>query len=115
MDYENIIAEIVGEEYKNYWFTLKPKIYYKDNEPFGLIGSKELHGITYLATTAINTDYDFTIGMIRDIINFYNKGEICLLSGTKDRENNIRKGLSRFKFRFEYNNDILYAYGGKNV
>ena len=112
MDYETEILYIAGEEYGSQWVEIQPKVYYKDGEPYGLIGTVVGDSITYIASTARNVDDDFTIGMIRDIIRYYNSGKICLISGTLSRQDLIRRGLSRFDFEFKQDGNKMYAYGG---
>jgi len=113
MNYKNIISEIVGDKYVDVWLKLKPKVYYKNNKPYGLmVVSDGPDGYRSIATTCINVNYNFTIGMIRDIIYHYNESPICLISGTKDRHSTLVKALdSRFNFRYETVGDILFAFG----
>lgn len=113
MDYKNIISEIVGDKYVDDWLKLEPKVYYKDNKPYGLMSiTDNQDGYKYIATTCIDVNYNFTIGMIRDIIHHYNQSPICLISGTKYRHSILIEALdSKFNFRYETVGDILFAFG----
>lgn len=114
MDYKNIISEIIGDKnIVDIWVSLKPKVYYKNNKPFGLITTYNSEdGYKYLATACIDVNYNFTIGMIRDIIRYYKKEPICLVSNTKNRHKIIIKALNtRFKFTHKTTGNTLFSFG----
>lgn len=113
MDYKSIIAQVVGNVHVNDWFKLEPKVYYKDDKPYGLIADIDKDGIKYLSCTVSNPENAFTVGMIRDIVQHYNNGMICLITDDDDYQDLIRRSLRRYNFEFFVNDGVLFSYGGK--
>ena len=44
---KDIITEIVGEELAESWLLLKPKIYYKDDKPYGMVATIDINGALF--------------------------------------------------------------------
>lgn len=92
------------------WVEMNPKRYYKDGKIQGLMSTKEVDGVTYIGCMA---DGLFTYNMIKDIIMLYETRVICLIVDTKSEQELIRRALSRYSFRYEYRDDIMYAIGDR--
>ena len=113
MNYKQEIQTVVGKELVDDWLALKPKVYYKDSEPYGVIGIHtilETPDLLYIFCGAINADAPFTRAMLRDIIHFYTHNSVCLLSEHRPAWGLLKKALGRYGFVFKEDNDILYAY-----
>ena len=113
MNYKQEIQTVVGKELVDDWLALKPKVYYKDGEPHGVIGVHtipETPDLLYLFCGAITPDSPFTRAMLRDIIHFINSDSVCLLSEHRPAWVRLKKVLGRYGFIFKEECDILYAY-----
>ena len=105
------IQEIVGEMYLQDWLLLSPTVYYKDGQPYGVIGTYYAHDdVQYIASSTRNPSIPFTKNMIRDIIRLYKQHSVCLISGDKDSWGRLASALSRYHFTYTYGEDVMYAY-----
>lgn len=107
---EEQIRLIVDECDVDSWVSLSPKIYYKDSKPYGLIGCRCIDGVVYIASTVVSPDKPFTKSMIKEIIRLYNNYKICLITDDKDYHEHMIKSLSRYEFRYEVVDGVLYSY-----
>ncbi len=109
----NEIEYIVGSINSPYWNELNPKIYYKNDLPFGLIATKysEIDDILYLGCTTSHPDTPFSKAMLYDILSMYNKQNICLMTDHIPSQAKIASLLTkRYGFTVEYIGDVLYSY-----
>lgn len=96
------LAHIVGEDAEHLWDRLDYyNIYYKDSNPYGVIGVIIDNGVAVIYSTAINGD-KFSIGMLKDIIKLYNKTDIALITDKEYAYGYIRKALEPYGFSFHY-------------
>ena len=108
--YEEDILSITGEEAYFYWSELKPKIYYLNGEPYGLIGiGTSIDGVTIVASTTLYPELPFTVGMLRDIIKVYNESSILLITDYEPAQEVIRKVLDKYNFTYEYKDNVMYS------
>lgn len=110
------IQEIVGEEYLTEWLLLNPIVYYKDQAPYGVIGTHHAEdNVCYIASSTRNPSIPFTKNMIRDIIRLYKQHSVCLISGDKNSWGRLASALSRYHFTYTYGEDVMYAHHFKEV
>lgn len=96
------------------WAEMRPKVYYKNNKPYGMMATNIIDNIVYIAATTENIDDTFTLSMIKDIIMMYKQNKICLVIDTESKQKLIRRALSRYKFTHEIKDGIMYSKGGLN-
>jgi len=109
---KDIVAQIVGDEYVDSWLSLNPKVYYKDNQPYGLVSMIEVNGVVYVASTAKNIEDMFTIGMLRDFVKVAKLKEVCVITDVPSKFEHIQKFFDKIgSFRYTFKDGILYSQG----
>lgn len=96
-----------------FWQSLNPEVFYKDGEAYGLIATREVNGITYIASATSKPDMKFTVGMLRYIKKLYQEKDICLITEHQDYQPMIVEVLNKYEFRYQMIDNILYSYNNK--
>lgn len=93
------LARLVGEDAEHLWEYLPfKKVYYKDGEPWGVLGTYLDNNLTVIFSMA--NDDMFTIGMFRDILKMYHNMDIALVTDTEEKFDYIKELLSPYDFIF---------------
>ena len=106
----DIITQIVDDVNVEGWVKLQPKVYYKDDKPYGLLATVQVDSVTVVASTVTNPDLPFTIGMLRDIKKLNANGKICLITDVESKQELIRNTLDKYGFRYEYRDGAMLSY-----
>ena len=105
------IEKVVGAEKAKEWETIKPRIYYKQKNPYGLIGIVNHNGVDYIASTTRSVGDSFSIEMIRFIRDrITSDDKVCLITDDRGSISKIRRLLCRYGMWFREENNILYSY-----
>ena len=109
-----MIESIVGEHAPS-WLTLSPKIYYKDGQPYGLVGTREVDGITYIGATSPSPEMNFTGAMLRDVLRMIRSKNVCIITDTAEYVKSMRSTLDRYNMRHVMVDGMLYSYNDKEI
>ena len=112
ISYNQEVLSICGKEHLEEWLVLQPKVYYKDGNPYGLMGITIKDEIKYLSSMVLSPDKPFTVGMLKDIKRMYNEGTICLITDDENYHDLIKKTLEPYGFKFNIINGNLISFGG---
>ena len=94
------LAKVVGEDTEYVWLSLTYlKVFYKDNEPYGVIGVRTDDNMAMIYSMA-KDDGKFTVGMLRTIIGMYKKLDVTLITDSPKAFGYIREALTRYGFEF---------------
>ena len=99
------IAQIVPPGVLEDWIAVKPKVFYKNNKPYGLIG--EVNGL--VASTTSEPSLPFTIEMLQYLYKINEKKAITLITDDPDYFDHIMSLLQHRGFEFEVKDNILYS------
>jgi len=91
--------------------TWNKKEYSKNGYPYGLIYTKEIDGILFVGSKAPHVDQSFTVDMLKDMVEMYNKQSICVISEVKSRRELLKKAMSRYDVKHMIKDDIMYSFG----
>jgi len=118
MTYEEELEYITiyDNESLPHWLEIKPKVYYRDGLPYGLVGTvyNDPDDTNYIASCTSKSELPFTKGMIRDIITLIKTQNICLITDDVYYQEQIRSVLSRYNLRFEYINGVMFSFNIKD-
>lgn len=98
------VERIVGEQHAASWYMMKPDVYYRHNEPYGLIATVWKDDWMFIASCAIG-DQPFTKSMIRDIISLKDNYNIVLVTTGIINHDRIKNHLLKFNFNFAFTNE----------
>ena len=104
MKYHKEIYAVVKENTRD-WIQLKPKVFYKDGLPYGLVAVKG----NYIASTVTDPSLPFTRGMIRYINEINKQQDIKLVTDDKRYYYKIKDFLSKHNFEFEYRDNFMIS------
>lgn len=94
------LAKVVGEDTEYVWLSLPySKVFYKDNEPYGVIGVRVDENMAMIYSMA-KENGKFTVGMLRTIIGMYRKLDVTLITDSADAFGYIREALAPYGFEF---------------
>ena len=113
MDKYEEIAYIVGTDLAPSWFEQESKIYLLHGEPYGIMSTQEIEGITYIMSAVVSPEKPFTKGMITDIIKLYRKKSICLITDDINYHEHMKTSLSRYNFEYIIEDNLLLSYHKK--
>lgn len=109
---EEIITQIVGQHFAKEWIELNPKIYYKDEEPYGLVAMFEVDGVIYIASTVTHEDMPFTIGMIRDWVKVAKVKETCIITDVPSKFVQVKGFFDKIGgFSYTFKNNVMFTQG----
>jgi len=101
---------IVGEEHYPEWVALPYKVFYHNNQPYGVIATVA----NYVASTTIDPELPFTRGMFRYIVELHKKQDIIVITDHPEYIDKIRaflsKHLNRYNIAFSIRGGVLYSY-----
>ena len=103
MSYEEEVESIVGSDNLNGWMILNPTVYYKDNEPYGLMSEVE-HGDETVVLSCAKGNGDFSISMIKRIFKLYKNKNVLIITDDVDSQQKIKNVLTEYGFTFYYGN-----------
>ena len=99
------IKEIVGEDNYRDWVMLQPKVFYKNNKPYGLIA--EIDGL--VASTTKDPTLHFTIEMLQYLYAINAHKDITLITDNPDYFEHIKALLQPRGFKFTIKDNILFS------
>lgn len=105
------LAKLVGEEAEHIWYSLPyKKLFYKDGEPYGMIGINVDEDMAMVYSMAKDNG-DFTVGMLKMIIGIYNKMNITLITDNEASFAKIEKTLRPYGFEcFVITNELGWKF-----
>ena len=99
------IEQIVPADQVIYWEMIEPKVFYKDDKPYGLVA--EVDGL--IASTTKNPSLPFTVGMLTHIYHINKTKDIIVITDDPDYFETIKTALEPRGFSFTLKDNILYS------
>lgn len=100
MNYSEQIEYVLDSDDKtlaDYWIELKPKVYFIDGEPVGLVAISDANDIKYISSATKDKYEPFTFSMLRDILSLHKVSSVCIIfeqNGVKTKQ--IASVLGRY-------------------
>ena len=104
------VSKIVPKEYVQDWVFLKPRVFFKGNEPHGLVAVVP-NGKLFIAATA--RDNRFTKSMIKYIIELNKTNDIVLITDQEDDQDRLFLLLLKRGFTIEFKDGIMISTRGR--
>jgi len=108
------IKQVVGEEYAPDWCRIHTKVFYKNNKPYGLVGTRGCpkEGRVLIASTTKDPEDPFTTNMYKYMLNINKRFPVTLITDMPEYQEKVRQGLAHQGFTFYYEDDIMYSKRG---
>lgn len=105
---------MVGFDLFQSWADIDPDVYYKDGEPFGLIGRVSSDdGFDYVAACTPHPDVDFTVEMLVACRRLIRDENVCFITDDTGSIDKMKKVFGRYNMRFVVESGVLFSFNDK--
>ena len=108
--YEAIRHIVKEDKFINDWVQLNPKVFFKNDKPYGLIAHYFSNDTFYIASTTSEPSQPFTKEMIKWIMMLNNLNDIVIITDLPEYFDKIRKLLETRGFTITVEDGVMYSF-----